>query len=77
MSERTYAATERLFDRDPGCRAFDAAVLGCEPAGDGWDVILDRTAFFPEGGVLLTEAEGMTIRVSRTDTDGLRFTMAS
>ncbi|MBQ6173930.1 MAG: alanyl-tRNA editing protein [Clostridia bacterium] len=50
MSERTYAATERLFDRDPGCRAFDAAVLGCEPAGDGWDVILDRTAFFPEGG---------------------------
>ncbi|MBR4712048.1 MAG: alanyl-tRNA editing protein [Clostridia bacterium] len=42
--------TVRLFDLDPACRAFDAAVLACEPAGDGWDVILDRTCFFPEGG---------------------------
>lgn len=47
MSEKT----ERLFDREPDRLEFDAVVLACEPAGDGgFDVVLDRTAFFPEGG---------------------------
>ena len=43
-------ATERLFDLDPSCLAFDAGVLSCEPKKDAWEVVLDRTAFFPEGG---------------------------
>lgn len=29
---------------------FSATVLECEPCGEVWNVILDRTAFFPEGG---------------------------
>ncbi len=47
MSERTV----RLFDLEPETLEFDARVLACEPAkGGGFDVVLDRTAFFPEGG---------------------------
>ena len=29
---------------------FDATVLSCQPDGDTYKVVLDRTAFFPEGG---------------------------
>ena len=46
----TFPATQRLFDQDPSCLSFDAAVLACEAKKDAWEVILDRTAFFPEGG---------------------------
>lgn len=44
-------ATERLFDADSHLFVFDATVLSCEPLpGGAYAVILDRTAFFPEGG---------------------------
>ena len=43
-------ATERLFDLRPSCLSFDAKVLSCEPKKDVWEAVLDRTAFFPEGG---------------------------
>lgn len=46
MSEKT----RRLFDEDVTCTVFTARVLSCEPAGEGWDAVLDATAFFPEGG---------------------------
>lgn len=43
--------TIRLFDADSFCRRFEARVLDCEASGEGnWRVMLDRTAFFPEGG---------------------------
>lgn len=42
--------TIALYDSDSHLRAFDAQVLRCEPTADGWAVVLDRTAFFPEGG---------------------------
>ena len=42
--------TIRLFDQDVNMLDFTARVLACDPAGDKWDVVLDRTAFFPEGG---------------------------
>lgn len=43
-------STIRLFDQDTYQREFDARVLSCEPSGDAFAVILDRTAFYPEGG---------------------------
>ena len=44
-------ATARLFDADSHLFVFDATVLSCEPlAGGEYAVILDKTAFFPEGG---------------------------
>lgn len=42
--------TIRLFDQDSHLFRFTAEVLSCEPQGDGYAVILDQTAFFPEGG---------------------------
>ena len=42
--------TEKLYYSDSHCRAFSARVLDCRPCGEGWDVLLDKTAFFPGGG---------------------------
>ncbi|MGN0334991.1 MAG: DHHA1 domain-containing protein [Lachnospiraceae bacterium] len=43
--------TIRLFDQDSYLKEFQGTVLACnEEAGGIWSVVLDRTAFFPEGG---------------------------
>ena len=43
-------ATEKLFYADPYLRAFTAEVLSCTEEKGRWTVVLDRTAFYPEGG---------------------------
>ena len=42
--------TERLYYEDSHRKEFDGEVLVCEPEGDHYKVVLDRTTFFPEGG---------------------------
>lgn len=42
--------TIKLFYEDSHIREFEAKVLSCQPEGDYYKVVLDRTAFFPEGG---------------------------
>ncbi len=42
--------TQKLYYEDPFLREFSAAVLSCEAAGESWKIVLDRTAFYPEGG---------------------------
>ena len=42
--------TEKLYYADPFLRTFTAAVLSCEEADGAFAVVLDRTAFYPEGG---------------------------
>ena len=42
--------TEKLFYADPFLTEFDARVLACEAEKGGFAVVLDRTAFYPEGG---------------------------
>ncbi len=42
--------TKRLFDLDSHLLKTESAVLSCIPAGDQFDVVLDQTVFFPEGG---------------------------
>ena len=42
--------TEKLFYAGPFLTEFDARVLACEAVKDGFAVVLDRTAFYPEGG---------------------------
>lgn len=42
--------TQRLYETDAYCREFTARVLSCTPAEGGYAVVLDKTAFFPEGG---------------------------
>lgn len=42
--------TEKLFYQDSHLKEFEANVVSCEAAGDFFKVVLDATAFFPEGG---------------------------
>lgn len=42
--------TEKLYYKNSFTRVFWAKVASCVPVGAGYDVVLDRTAFFPEGG---------------------------
>lgn len=48
------SATEKLYYIDSHLKEFTAKVLSCEPFSrgkwQGYRVVLDRTAFFPEGG---------------------------
>ncbi len=42
--------TEELYNISPYIKDFRAAVLECKKNGDLYETVLDRTAFFPEGG---------------------------
>lgn len=42
--------TEKLFYQDGYRKEFQAKVLSCEKCGGKYKVVLDATAFFPEGG---------------------------
>ncbi len=42
--------TEKLYLNDSYVKEFTAKVLSCTKNGENYEVILDRTAFFPEGG---------------------------
>ncbi len=41
---------EKLYYQDSHFKEFTARVTGCTPADGGWQVTLDATAFYPEGG---------------------------
>lgn len=41
---------KRLYYEDPYCKSMTARVLSCREAEGGYDVALDRTCFYPEGG---------------------------
>lgn len=42
--------TIKLYDSDPNLKVFQAHVLECVPKDDHYLILLDRTAFYPEGG---------------------------
>ncbi len=42
--------TEKLFYEDSHMITFSAIVTACEKVGDYYEAVLNRTAFFPEGG---------------------------
>ena len=42
--------TERLYYNDSFLREFEARVISCEPRGAQFEVVLDRTAFYPTSG---------------------------
>lgn len=47
--------TVKLYDSDAYLKEFSAVVTECEKFGDKWSVVLDKTAFFPEGGGQLSD----------------------
>ena len=43
--------TEKIYDTDSYLKEFQATVISCEQKNENtWRVVLDNTAFFPEGG---------------------------
>ena len=42
--------TEKLYDNNAYLREFEATVFSCSPFENGYKIILDKTAFFPEEG---------------------------
>ena len=42
--------TRKLYYLDSHMQEFDARVISCSPSKHGYDVVLDQTAFYPEGG---------------------------
>jgi len=42
--------TRKLFYEDSHKHTFSAVVTGCEQTDKGWQISLDATAFYPEGG---------------------------
>ena len=59
--------TEKLYYLDSHMREFTATVLSCTPGKHGYDVVLDRTAFYPEGGGQPGDS-GMLSGIAVTDT---------
>ena len=45
-----FCKTEKLYYKDAYISSFSANVIDVKPTNGGYDVILDRTAFFPEEG---------------------------
>lgn len=41
---------QKLYYNNPYVTEFEAEILGVEPYGEGYAVILNKTAFYPEGG---------------------------
>lgn len=71
--------TEKLFYEDAYRKEFDARVLSCRPVPEkGYEVVLDRTAFFPEGGGQYGDVGEISgVRVSDTqekDGDVIHYT---
>jgi len=48
--EAVHVKTERIYEDNGMTFRFEAKVMRCSACGDGYALVLDRTAFFPEGG---------------------------
>lgn len=42
--------TEKLYETNSHMDKFNSTVLSCEKSNNGYMIVLDKTAFFPEGG---------------------------
>lgn len=67
--------TEKLYYADVYCKSFQAVVEECRERKTGYEIILDRSAFYPEGGgqpgdkgVLKLTVDGQNREIAVTDT---------
>ncbi|MGN0696982.1 MAG: alanyl-tRNA editing protein [Oscillospiraceae bacterium] len=66
--------TIKLYDNDSHMYEFSASVISCVKSDKGYKVVLDRTAFFPEGGGQSADEGALNgIKVSdvQIDKDGI------
>ena len=61
--------TRKLYYENSHLSTFEAQVISCELQGDFYQLVLDATAFFPEGGGqaadtgALTASDGTVIQI--------------
>ena len=63
--------TEKLFYKDAYQKTFEATVTECREGKNGYEIILDQTAFYPEGGgqpgdIGYLQTEGQKVEVTDT-----------
>lgn len=67
--------TQKLYETDSYVQTFTAQVLACTQVQGGFAVVLDRTAFFPEGGGQPCDTGTLgAARVLAVHTDGATIT---
>ncbi|MFC7323928.1 alanine--tRNA ligase [Halorubrum rutilum] len=59
--------TEKLFYDDQGRTEFEAVVLDVFERGEGYDVVLDQTMFYPEGGGQPADRGQLTVGETTVD----------
>ncbi len=63
--------TKKLYYEDAYIKEFQATVLSCEKIGELYDVVLDKTAFFPEEGGQYSDkgkiSEALVVDVKETN----------
>lgn len=65
--------TVKLYHQDATLRSFQGQVLRCDPAQNGWEVVLDQTAFYPTAGGQLHDTGllgGQRVETVREEEDG-------
>ena len=64
--------TERLFYDDQGRTEFEAVVLDVFEREDGYDVVLDQTMFYPEGGGQPADRGTLTVGETVVDVEDVQ-----
>ncbi|OYR73982.1 alanine--tRNA ligase [Halorubrum ezzemoulense] len=64
--------TEKLFYDDQGRTEFEAVVLDVLEAEGGYDVVLDQTMFYPEGGGQPADRGHLTVGETTVDVDDVQ-----
>lgn len=69
---------EKLYYQNPYIRQFEANVISCREGKKGFEVILDRTAFYPEGGGQPSDSgvlgEALVLKVHERDEEIIHYT---